>query len=92
MTVFGIVALSLAGLGIYLAYKNPKLGAAIVVGTAIVTALWLITDQDSSSADPHQPVPSTTSPVPPADPPQPSMSSDPASPGTVPPGSAPPTP
>ncbi|MFC8198316.1 hypothetical protein ACFUTV_23405 [Streptomyces sp. NPDC057298] len=90
MTLFGIVAITLAGLGVYIAYKNPKLGAAILVGTAILTVLWLITEKDPSStpADQRQPVPTISSPVPWADPTQPSMGSELTSPGAAPPASA----
>lgn len=46
MTLPLIVALVLGGLGVYVAYKNPKLGAALLVGLAIITVLYLIWEKD----------------------------------------------
>ncbi len=68
MTLFSIVVLSLAGVGVYLAYKNPTLGAALLVGVAIITVLWLI--GRDTSAIPSQPGLGTSSSTPPAEPAQ----------------------
>ena len=68
MTLFAIVVLALAGVGVYLAYKNPKLGGAILVGVAIITVLWLI-GKDPSTV-PTQPGLGTSVATPPAEPAQ----------------------
>lgn len=60
MTLFVVVALALAGVGVYCAYKDPKLGAALLVGIAILTVLWLVVERDTPSS-----FPSATEPVPP---------------------------
>lgn len=88
MTLFSIVALSLAGLGVYCAYKNPKLGGAIVVGTAILTVLWLVTEKEASSPS-QAPAPGASSPAPWAEPPRTLLPSPAHSavPQTEPPGS-----
>ena len=52
MTLFVVVALTLAGLGVYGAYKDPKLGAALLVGIAILTVLWLVVERDAPSSSP----------------------------------------
>ncbi|MFF1604821.1 hypothetical protein ACFVYV_46880 [Streptomyces mirabilis] len=70
MSLFAIVALSLAGLGVYCAYKNPKLGAAILVGTAILTAFYLVVEKDQTSSPFQAPPPATSSSAPGADPSQ----------------------
>jgi hypothetical protein len=60
MTLFAIVVLALAGVGVYIAYKNPKLGAALLVGVAIITVLWMIgKDPSVVSTEPGQGTPST---------------------------------
>ncbi|MEU6688478.1 hypothetical protein [Streptomyces sp. NPDC046832] len=46
MTLPLIVALVLGGLGVYVAYKNPKLGAALLVGLGVITVLYLIWEKD----------------------------------------------
>ncbi|MFF9803002.1 hypothetical protein ACF1G3_37120 [Streptomyces rochei] len=68
MTLFAIVVLALAGVGVYLAYKNPKLGGAILVGVAIITVFWLIGKDPSTF--PTQPGLGTSSSTPPAEPAQ----------------------
>lgn len=62
MSLFLIVALALGGVGVYIAYRDPKLGAAILVGLAIVTALYLIWQNDPSLT--QTVVPPTSSSVP----------------------------
>lgn len=37
-----IVLLALGGVAVYAAYKNPQLGAAIMVGIGVVTVLYLL--------------------------------------------------
>ncbi|MEV5787570.1 hypothetical protein AB0M86_45135 [Streptomyces sp. NPDC051639] len=53
MTLFAIVALSLAGLAVYVAYKNPKLGAALLVGAGILGVIYLL---GQHADDPQTPV------------------------------------
>jgi hypothetical protein len=48
MTLPLIVALALAGIGVYIAYRNPRLGAAILVGLGILTALYMVWEKDPS--------------------------------------------
>jgi hypothetical protein len=84
MSLFAIVALSLAGVGVYIAYNNPKLGAAILVGVAIITLLWLIGNPSEVQS---QPGPGASSPTSPAEPAQ-SPTSAPATPTSTTPGSA----
>ncbi|WP_146232377.1 hypothetical protein [Streptomyces sp. NWU49] len=74
-----IVALALAGVGVYAAYRDPKLGTALLVGFAIITVLYVIwekdptvfeTDSPPSSTVPTQvvsPNPEVAPPSPPAD-------------------------
>ncbi|MFM9625051.1 hypothetical protein ACKI14_44925 [Streptomyces turgidiscabies] len=63
-----IVALVLGGLGVYVAYQNPKLGAALLVGLGIVTVLYIIWDKDPTVFETGNPssstVPAATSPPP----------------------------
>lgn len=84
MTLFAIVVLALAGVGVYLAYTNPRLGGAILVGVAIITVLWLIGDP---STFPTQPGLGTSSSTPPAEPAQSPTPSSEAVPEPHPPGS-----
>jgi hypothetical protein len=58
MTLALVVALSLGGLGVYIAYQNPKLGAALLVGLAVVTTLYLVLEKDPSVFETDSPVPS----------------------------------
>ncbi|MFJ6076392.1 hypothetical protein ACIQFU_37175 [Streptomyces sp. NPDC093065] len=48
-----IVALALAGVGVYAAYRNPALGTAILVGVGILGVLYvvLVTDPTTFPAD-----------------------------------------
>ncbi|MBJ6613920.1 hypothetical protein ACFT8V_33330 [Streptomyces griseoincarnatus] len=41
-----IVVLTLAGVAVYLAYKKPDLGGALLVGIAVITLLVLLLDGD----------------------------------------------
>ncbi|MDQ0753999.1 hypothetical protein QF034_008230 [Streptomyces africanus] len=41
-----IVALILGGAGVYAAYRNPNLGAALLVGVAILTGLYVVLEKD----------------------------------------------
>ncbi|MEU6495741.1 hypothetical protein [Streptomyces sp. NPDC046984] len=63
MTLLLIVALALAGVGVYLAYQNPKLGAAMVVGLGILTALYLIWSKDPTVFPTSVPPTYSTSPA-----------------------------
>lgn len=65
MTLLLIVALALAGVGVYVAYRNPRLGAAILVGLGILTALYLLWDKDPS-VFPHNVPPASPAVAPPA--------------------------
>ncbi|MGW1903058.1 hypothetical protein ACWCQB_38115 [Streptomyces hirsutus] len=68
MTLVLIVVLALGGLGVYVAYQNPKLGGALLVGLAVVTALYLILEKDPSVFETDSPVPSMVpAQVPPGD-------------------------
>ncbi|MFD7078457.1 hypothetical protein ACFV9G_29900, partial [Nocardioides sp. NPDC059952] len=77
MTLFTIVAMSLAGVAVYWAYKNPKLGASLLVGAGILAAVYLIGQQDASQAPLQAPAPAASSSVPAVagPPPSPSVSS-----------------
>jgi hypothetical protein len=61
MPLAAIVTLALAGTAAVLAYRDEKLGAAILVGAAVLTALYLLLgaapDADGGS---EMPVPLTT--------------------------------
>ena len=73
-TLFLIVAITLGGLGVYLTYRDPKLGTPLLVGAAIVTVLYLVWDHDqsrtstdvppASSAVPGQAFPSAQNGIP----------------------------
>ncbi|MFB6643765.1 hypothetical protein ACFCYF_41785 [Streptomyces chartreusis] len=56
-----IVVLTLGGVGVYAAYNNPKLGAALAVGVAIVTALYLVLEKHPTVFPRSEPPPPTTS-------------------------------
>lgn len=58
-----VVALALGGVGVYIAYRNPRLGAAILVGLGIVTVLYLIWEKDPSVFQTGVPSVSTSAPV-----------------------------
>ncbi|MGW6927527.1 hypothetical protein ACWGA9_40770 [Streptomyces sp. NPDC054950] len=79
MTLALIVALVLGGLGVYVAYQNPKLGGALLVGLGIITVLYIIWEKDPTVFETGNPssstVPAVTSPASwPAAPAQPSGS------------------
>jgi hypothetical protein len=64
------VALALAGAGVYAAYRNPNLGAALLVGIAILTALYVVWEHPRSSRRTHRAHPrGTGTPTGRADPP-----------------------
>ncbi|MFF0042038.1 hypothetical protein ACFYRG_38430 [Streptomyces mirabilis] len=58
MMLMLIVGLSLGGAAVYAAYRNQKLGAAIVVGLTVVTVFFLLMDRDPSAAMPQTVAPS----------------------------------
>lgn len=70
MTLLLIVALALAGAGVYIAYRNPRLGAAILVGLGILTALYLVWEKDPSVFQTSVPPVPTPAEAPPAGQPQ----------------------
>jgi uncharacterized membrane protein YfcA len=57
-----IVALALGSVGAFIAYRDPKLGAAILVGLAIITVLYLIWEKDPTVFETDTP-PSSTVPT-----------------------------
>jgi hypothetical protein len=60
-----IVALALGGVGTYIAYRDPKMGGALLVGLGVVTVLYIVWEKDPSVFQPGVgPVPSTYSPAP----------------------------
>ncbi|GGN45853.1 hypothetical protein [Streptomyces fuscichromogenes] len=66
MTLVLVVALALAGGGVYIAYRNPRMGAAILVGLGILTALYLVCEKDPSvlqTSVPPVPAPAATPPA-----------------------------
>lgn len=58
MSLLLIFALVLAGVGVYMSYRDPKLGAAILVGLAIITVLYLIWEKDPPVFETDRPSPS----------------------------------
>ena len=56
--------LTLAGAGVYAAYRNPNLGAALLVGLAIFTALYVVLSKDSSVVGTTAPGYPSAAPVP----------------------------
>ncbi|NKQ28986.1 hypothetical protein [Streptomyces galbus] len=63
MSLLLVVAFALGGLGVYLAYRDPKLGGAILVGLGIVTLLYLIWQNDPSLSQTGVPPTSSTLPA-----------------------------
>lgn len=63
MSLLFIVTFVLAGVGVYIAYRDPKLGAAILVGLGIVTVLFLIWEKDPSLLDELETPPASTVPA-----------------------------
>jgi hypothetical protein len=49
MMLMLIVGLALGGAAVYAAYRDQKLGAAIVVGLTVVTVFFLLMDRDPSA-------------------------------------------
>lgn len=64
MMLMLIVGLALGGAAVYAAYRDEKLGAAIVVGLTVVTAFFLLMEKDPSAAMPQTVAPSTLVPMP----------------------------
>ncbi|WP_060180975.1 hypothetical protein [Streptomyces sp. IMTB 1903] len=48
-----LVVLAFGGAAVYAAYRDQKLGAALAVGIAVVTALLLLMEKDLSSLGPQ---------------------------------------
>lgn len=63
MTLALIVALVLGGVGVYMAYRDPKLGSAILVGLAIVGTLYVVWEKDPSVFETDVPPASPSLPV-----------------------------
>ncbi|WSB58621.1 hypothetical protein OIE90_33540 (plasmid) [Streptomyces cellulosae] len=63
MTLALIVALVLGGVGVHIAYRDPKLGAAILVGLAIVGTLYIVWEKDPSVFETGVPPASPSPPV-----------------------------
>ncbi|MEU8434504.1 hypothetical protein AB0F18_16595 [Streptomyces sp. NPDC029216] len=63
-----LVALAFGGAAVYAAYRDQKLGAALVVGLAVVTAFFLFMEKDLSSLGPQTVAPAApmTTPMSPA--------------------------
>ncbi|MDX3321178.1 hypothetical protein PV415_30165 [Streptomyces sp. ME03-5684b] len=61
-----VVALTLAGLGVYIASRNPALGAAILVGVGILGVIYVVLATDSAAFPTKAPA-SSTAPEPPDD-------------------------
>jgi hypothetical protein len=57
-----IVALALAGAGVYVAYRNPALGTAILVGVGIMGLLYVVLATDPT-VFPAETPPSSTAPA-----------------------------
>ncbi|MFC9399267.1 hypothetical protein ACFTWS_40120 [Streptomyces sp. NPDC057027] len=60
-----LVCLAFAGAAVYAAYRDQKLGAAIVVGLTVVTVFLLLMEKGPSLAVPQMvapPTPTTTAP------------------------------
>lgn len=62
-TLFIIVALALAGVGVYITRCDPKWGTPILVGIAIITVLYLLWDHDPSRSQTVDPPTSSTTPA-----------------------------
>lgn len=57
-----VVALAIAGVGVYAAYRNPALGAAILVGVGILGVLYVVLATDPT-VFPAETPPSSTAPA-----------------------------
>ncbi|WP_327686417.1 hypothetical protein [Streptomyces sp. NBC_00467] len=53
-----IVALAFGGAAVHAAYRNEKLGPAIVVGLTVVIVFYVVMDKDPSAAMPQTVAPS----------------------------------
>ncbi|MER7805293.1 hypothetical protein ABTX71_33815 [Streptomyces parvulus] len=62
-----IVVLALAAGAVYLAYKKPDLGGALLVGIAVITLLALLLDDDQEKNGRHEACTPSTSQSPPRD-------------------------
>lgn len=85
MTLLLVVALALAGGGVHIAYRNPRMGAAILVGLGILTALYLVWEKDPGvlqTGVPPVPAPAATPPAGQLQIPAPAPSSVPSRPTT----------
>lgn len=61
MSLTAIVVLALAGAAVILAYRNEKLGAALMTGAAVLAALYvLLGTQDAMEDAPPSPVPAAS--------------------------------
>lgn len=61
MSLTAIVALALAGAAVILAYRDEKLGAALMTGAAVLAALYLLLGtQDAAGDAPLFPVPAVS--------------------------------
>ena len=58
-----LVGLAFGGAAVYAAYRDQKLGAAIVVGLTVVTVFLLLMEKDPSSATPQTVAPATLMPT-----------------------------
>ncbi|WP_146232351.1 hypothetical protein WJ438_40830 (plasmid) [Streptomyces sp. GD-15H] len=58
-----LVGLAFGGAAVYAAYRDQKLGAAIVVGLTVVTVFFLLIEKDPSAATPQTVAPSTLMPT-----------------------------
>lgn len=58
MMLMLIVGLALGGAAVNAAYRDEKLGAAIVVGLTVITVFFLLMDRDPSTAMPQTVAPS----------------------------------
>jgi hypothetical protein len=63
MPLEAIVLLFIAGWAVYNAYKNEKLGAALLVGVAVLGVLYLLLDHDESAEVAPKPTSSTAVPT-----------------------------
>jgi hypothetical protein len=60
MSLTAIVALALAGAAVILAYRDEKLGAALMTGAAVLAALYLLLGTQDAAWDVPAPVPTVS--------------------------------